>query len=113
MNFVYPKSVVHTLPDNARHKFYKYLSSSQLKGVIVDESLKVIHEEAVEFDSQLPEFRTHKGAIQSEDGKTVLSPTIMWVKALDMLLDKLQVAGADFGKLAAISGCGQVSMIKT
>ena len=81
--------------------------------MVVDENLKVIHEEAVEFDSLLPEFRTHKGVIQSKDGKTVLSPTNMWIKALDMLLDKLQVVGADFGKLAAISGCGQVSMIKT
>ena len=77
--------------------------------MVIDENLKVLHEEAVEFDSSLPEFRTHKGVLQSDDGKTVLSPTIMWVKALDMLLDKLQVVGADFSKLAAISGCGQVS----
>ena len=77
--------------------------------MIIDEKLQILHEAAVEFDSLLPEFRTHKGVIQSEDGKTVYSPTIMWVKALDMLLDKLQVVGADFGKLAAISGCAQVS----
>lgn len=32
----------------------------------------------------------------------------MWVKGLDILLDKLQIAGADFGKLAAVSGTGQV-----
>lgn len=76
---------------------------------MIDENLRVLHEESVEYDSLLPEFRTHKGVLQSEDGSTVLSPTIMWVKAMDLLLDKLQVAGADFGKLAAISGCAQVS----
>lgn len=42
------------------------------------------------------------------DGVTVTAPTIMWVKALDMLMDKLRVAGADFSTIAAISGTGQV-----
>ena len=31
----------------------------------------------------------------------------MWVKALDMLLDKLRVAGVEFANVAAISGAGQ------
>ncbi|XP_011871845.1 PREDICTED: xylulose kinase isoform X2 [Vollenhovia emeryi] len=31
----------------------------------------------------------------------------MWVKALDMILDKLRVCGVDFSKVAAISGCAQ------
>jgi len=33
----------------------------------------------------------------------------MWVKALDMILDKLRVCGVDFSKVAAISGCAQVT----
>ena len=32
----------------------------------------------------------------------------MWVKALDMLMDKLRVAGLDFSRVAALSGAGQV-----
>lgn len=71
--------------------------------------MNVLFEESVEFDSVLPEFRTHKGVIHSKDGKTITAPTIMWVKAMDVLLDKLQVAGADFGKLAAVSGSAQVN----
>lgn len=43
------------------------------------------------------------------DGVTVTAPTIMWVKALDMLMDKLRVAGGDFSTIAAISGTAQVS----
>ncbi|XP_014219872.1 xylulose kinase-like isoform X2 [Copidosoma floridanum] len=31
----------------------------------------------------------------------------MWVKALDMILDRLRVCGVDFGKVAAISGSAQ------
>ncbi|KAK7595441.1 hypothetical protein V9T40_013266 [Parthenolecanium corni] len=82
-------------------------STQQLKGIIVDDNLNLLLEEVVTFDSSMPEFRTHKGVNQSRDGKTITSPTIMWVKGLDILLDKLQIAGADFGKLAAVSGTGQ------
>lgn len=32
----------------------------------------------------------------------------MWVKALDMLLDKLRVCGVDFSKVVALSGTAQV-----
>jgi len=32
----------------------------------------------------------------------------MWVKALDMILDKLRVVGVDFSKVAALSGTAQV-----
>lgn len=35
-------------------------------------------------------------------------PALMWIKALDMILDKLRVCGVDFNKVAAISGCAQV-----
>lgn len=42
------------------------------------------------------------------DGITVTSPTLMWVKALDLLLNKLKADGLDCSKVAAISGCGQV-----
>lgn len=82
-------------------------STQQLKGIIIDENLSVLHEEQVQFDSALPEFRTHKGVIYNEKSKTVTAPTIMWVKALDILMDKLQISGADFGKVVAVSGSGQ------
>jgi xylulokinase len=35
----------------------------------------------------------------------------MWVKALDMILDRLRVCGVDFSKVAAISGSAQVNII--
>jgi xylulokinase len=33
----------------------------------------------------------------------------MWVKALDILLDRLKIAGVDFSKVASLSGTAQVS----
>jgi xylulokinase len=33
----------------------------------------------------------------------------MWVKALDILLDRLKIVGVDFSKVASLSGTAQVS----
>ena len=53
----------------------------------------------------LPEYRTAGGVHTS--GRKVTAPTIMWVHALDMLMDKLRVAGVEFWRVAGISGAGQ------
>ena len=53
----------------------------------------------------LPEYRT-AGGVHSA-GRKVTAPTIMWVHALDMMMDKLRVAGLEFSSVAAISGAGQ------
>ncbi|XP_076384623.1 xylulose kinase isoform X2 [Megalopta genalis] len=84
------------------------LSTQQLKAVVVDNDLTVLCETSVQFDNDLPEFRTYGGVIQKkEEPHVVVAPTLMWVKALDMILDKLRVCGVDFSKVAAISGCAQ------
>nr|XP_018903018.1 PREDICTED: xylulose kinase [Bemisia tabaci] len=82
-------------------------STQQLKGVIVNHKLEILHETHVQFDSSLPEYRTHCGVIHGSDPKNITAPTVMWVKALDLLLDQLGADGADFSKLAAVSGSGQ------
>lgn len=79
----------------------------QLKAVVVNEELQILHETQVQFDNDLPEFRTHSGVCRAGDNKTVTAPTLMWVKALDMLLDKLRVCGVDFSKVVALSGTAQ------
>jgi xylulokinase len=44
-----------------------------------------------------------------KDGRTVTAPVLMWVKALDLLLDRLKIAGVDFSRVASLSGTAQVS----
>ncbi|KAL3040328.1 hypothetical protein OYC64_011374 [Pagothenia borchgrevinki] len=82
-------------------------STQQLKVVAMDENLNVVHQNNVQFDSDLPEFRTQGGVHIHADRLTVTSPVLMWVKALDMLLDKMKEAGFDFSRVKALSGCGQ------
>ncbi|XP_033226806.1 xylulose kinase [Belonocnema kinseyi] len=84
------------------------LSTQQLKAVVVNNDLEVLHETSVQFDNDLPEFRTYGGVLQrKEEPHVVTVPTLMWIKALDMILDKLRVCGVDFSKVAAICGCAQ------
>ncbi|XP_018349320.1 PREDICTED: xylulose kinase [Trachymyrmex septentrionalis] len=84
------------------------LSTQQLKAVVVDDNLAILHETSVQFDNDLPEFRTYGGVIRKkEESHVVVVPSLMWIKALDMILDKLRVCGVDFSKVAAISGCAQ------
>lgn len=82
-------------------------STQQLKGLAIDDKLKVVCEAAVQFDNDLPEYRTQNGVNKNRDTLTVTAPAIMWVKALDMLLERLKVAGLDLATVAAISGSGQ------
>jgi xylulokinase len=78
----------------------------QVKSIVIDASFKVVSEERVSFDADLAEYRTSTGF--HAKGKVVTSPTIMWVKALDMLMEKIRISGVDFSEVAALSGCGQV-----
>nr|CAD7434366.1 unnamed protein product [Timema monikensis] len=78
-----------------------------LKGVIINNNLQILHETQVRFDADLPEFRTHGGVVATEDGHTITAPTLLWVKALDLLLDQMKLAGADYMNITAISGTAQ------
>lgn len=51
--------------------------------------------------------RTQGGVHRHEDKRTVTAPQLMWVKAVDIILEKLKLTGLDFGAVAAISGSGQ------
>uniref|UniRef100_A0AAX7TMC9 Xylulose kinase n=1 Tax=Astatotilapia calliptera TaxID=8154 RepID=A0AAX7TMC9_ASTCA len=79
----------------------------KLKAVVIDGELRVVHQSGVQFDAELPEFRTQGGVHIHTDRLTVTSPVLMWVKALDLLLDKMKRAGLDFSRVRALSGSGQ------
>ncbi|KAG8189581.1 hypothetical protein JTE90_023651 [Oedothorax gibbosus] len=82
-------------------------STQQLKAIVINNNLDITHQSVVNFDLDLPEFRTHGGVHNHDDGLTVSAPTIMWVKALDMLLERLKLEGLDFSTVSALSGAAQ------
>ncbi|XP_045449425.1 xylulose kinase [Melitaea cinxia] len=82
-------------------------STQRLKAVVIDEDYAVQQEADVEFDVDLPEFRTAGGVVRGEGRGEVTAPTLLWVKALDMVMDRLVVAGVDFSTIEALSGAAQ------
>ncbi|XP_066149647.1 xylulose kinase isoform X1 [Euwallacea fornicatus] len=84
------------------------LSTQQLKAAIVNDNLEILHEASVIFETDLPEFRSQGGAvIDKYDPNYITAPVMMWVKAFDIIMDRLIVVGADFSRIAAISGSAQ------
>ncbi|TQE01386.1 hypothetical protein C1H46_012967 [Malus baccata] len=83
-------------------------STQSLKATVLDSNLNVVTTELVQFDSDLPHYKTKDGVYRdpSVNGR-IVSPTLMWVEALDLVLRKLSSSNLDFGKIAAVSGSGQ------
>ena len=85
------------------------LSTQQFKAVVLSESFEVVHESAVRFDLDLPQYKTVNGAILGPDDGEVTSPVAMWIDALDLLMDRVRAAGVNISAISAISGAAQVS----
>lgn len=97
----------YSLPKDAL--FLGFDSSTQsMKATVLDSNLRIVCSEAVHFDTELPHYKTKDGVYRDPvvDGR-IVSPTIMWVEALDLVLEKLSQAKLDFGKVIAVSGSGQ------
>ncbi|XP_058040386.1 xylulose kinase isoform X6 [Ahaetulla prasina] len=50
---------------------------------------------------------TQGGVYIHEDRLSVSSPVLMWIKALDLILEKMKSAGFNFSTVKALSGAGQ------
>ena len=84
------------------------LSTQQIKAVLLDEHSEIVHEAAVHFDRDLPQYGTTNGAIRGPDEGEVTSPVKMWLEAIDLLFQRLKDDGIEFSSIASISGAGQV-----
>lgn len=74
----------------------------------MDANLTIINTEIVNFDSELPHYKTKDGVYRDPliNGR-IVSPTLMWVEALDLILERLKRSNFDFAKVAAVSGSAQ------
>ncbi|GLT65207.1 hypothetical protein SLA2020_376510 [Shorea laevis] len=83
-------------------------STQSLKATVLDSNLNVVTSQLVHFHSELPHYKTQDGVYRdpSINGR-IVSPTLMWVEAFDLVLQKLSNSNLDFGKIAAVSGSGQ------
>ncbi len=82
-------------------------STQSLKVILIDEALNEVAEQMVQFDVDLPQFKTSGGVHHGSDGLSVTSPPQLWVAAFDLVLQRLRDAGAPLDQVVAISGSGQ------
>jgi xylulokinase len=83
-------------------------STQSLKATVLDSNLNIIASELIHFDSDLPHYKTQDGVYRdpSNNGR-IVSPTLMWIEALDLIFQKLSKSNLDFSKISAVSGSGQ------
>ncbi|KAI9096961.1 xylulose kinase-like protein [Phlyctochytrium arcticum] len=81
------------------------LSTQQLKATVMDNDCQVVAEHAVQFDSDLLHYKTSGGSVIN--GLEATSSVLMWVEALDLLLERMKALKVPFDRIAGISGCGQ------
>ncbi|CAK9173899.1 unnamed protein product [Ilex paraguariensis] len=83
-------------------------STQSLKATVLDANLNIVTSEIVNFDSELPHYKTKDGVYRDSlvNGR-IVSPTLMWVEALDLILKRLEETKLNLGKIAAVSGSGQ------
>ena len=74
--------------------------------VIVDTNLKVLIEEKVDFDADLPHHGTEKGVLQNKSDGEIFASVLMWLEAIDLLFERLKNAGLNFSEIDGVSGAG-------
>jgi xylulokinase len=83
------------------------LSTQQLKGLVVNSNLKVVHVAKFDFDADSKGFPIKKGVLNNEAEHEVFAPVALWLQALDGVLESLRKQGLDFRRVKGISGAGQ------
>src|SRR3954468_6248939 len=82
-------------------------STQSLTATVIDtEAGRVVFEDVVLFDAAFPSYGTRHG-VHTVDDRTVTSPPLMWVEALDAMMARLGGSGIGLRQTRAISGAGQ------
>ena len=83
-------------------------STQSLSALVVDtDAGRVVLDESIAFGSALPEFRSPHGFLEHADPEVKHSDPLLWVEALERLLERIKAGGFDLGRIAGISGAGQ------
>jgi len=82
-------------------------STQSITAVVLDTaSGQVVHQRALNFDRDFPQYRTKNGVLPHADPAIVHAPPLMWVAALDRILDELKDV-VDLSQIGAIAGSAQ------
>jgi len=83
-------------------------STQSLTGMLIDfNQKKSVYTYSINFDEELPQYNTQNGVFISNGGKIVHSNPLMWIEALEMLLNNFVLANLPLEQVKVISGSGQ------
>jgi xylulokinase len=83
-------------------------STQGTKAVVYDYDLgKVVVSASVNYGRDFPEYNSPDGFLPNDDVRIRHANPEMWVRALDLVLKRLQESGAPMGDIAAIGGDAQ------
>jgi xylulokinase len=83
-------------------------STQSLSALVIDtDSGEVVLDRSLNFGAELPEYRSPNGFLEHADPRVKHSDPLLWVAALDKLLDGVKASGFDFSRVAGVSGAGQ------
>jgi xylulokinase len=83
-------------------------STQSLSAIVIDsDEGRVVVDESVNFGTELPAYESPQGVLPNADARVRHSDPLMWVEALELLLERVRKGGFDWSKVAAISGAGQ------
>jgi len=83
-------------------------STQSMKAMVIDpEAGCVAGSASVTFATDLPQYRCPDGVLAHADPLVKHADPLMWLAALDRVLERLQASGVDMGRIAAVGGDGQ------
>ena len=85
-------------------------STQSLSAVVIEvdgDDRRVVLDTSLAFDESLPHYGTDHGVLPRTDPTVAVSSPLMWVEALDRMMERLSRSGLDMSRLAAISGSAQ------
>ena len=83
-------------------------STQGLKAVLIDAAQgKIVCAQSVNFGQDLPSHRCPGGVLENPDPLVKHADPLLWLAALDLVLQRLKEAGAPLGEVAGIGGAGQ------
>ena len=83
-------------------------STQSLSAVVIDRDRhRVVYEKSLNFDRDLPEFKTRNGVRPHRDPLVKHSLPLLWAAALDRLFAEMKQEGAPLGEIRAVGGSGQ------
>ena len=78
-------------------------STQSFTGILIDLNQKrCVYSYSVNFDKELPQYKTQNGVYIYNGGKVVHSNPLMWVEALELLLNNFIQVGLPLGHIKAI-----------